>query len=148
MRNLVRIKYLPAMIISTIILAITANTYELACSLGLPVVYTEFLVLHKLTLFESYLYIFFYNIIYVIPLIIIVLIFVITLGKMKLSEYQGRVLKLFSGVMMFSFGEVLVLNSYLLTNIFVSLGVLIGSILISLIISLIWKRIENKSGQL
>ena len=118
MRNLVRIEYLPSMIIATVVLAITVNTFELACTLGLPVVFTDILLIHDVPVFQSYLYILIYNIVYVIPLVIIVLIFVLTLGKRKLSEFQGRFRKLFSGVMMFSFGIVLLFLPSMFTDVF------------------------------
>jgi hypothetical protein len=132
------------MIIGTIALAIFANTYELACTLALPVVYTDILLLHNVPMAQSYLYLAIYNIIYVLPLILIVLVFVITLGRRKLSEYQGRILKLVSGVMMCSFGIVMVINPLLLKNIFSALGILISSIALTIICSLIWKYDNGK----
>jgi hypothetical protein len=146
MRDIIKIEYLPAMIAGTIILAITANTYELACTLGLPFVYIKFLELFEITGFQSYFYIFLYNLIYVIPLILIVSIFVITLGKRKLTEFQGRSLKLVSGLMMFSFGEVFLINPALLRNIFSVIIILFASIGFSLAISSIWKPYEEKTN--
>jgi thiol-disulfide isomerase/thioredoxin len=144
MRNIVKITHLPTLIISTILLAIFANTYELACTLALPVVFTDFLAnIYNVPLFESYLYIFLYNVVYVIPLIVIVSIFVITLGRRKLTEYQGRILKLISGVMMASFGIVLLLNPGVLKNIFIAVGLLLGSILVSILLSIIWKKFNE-----
>ena len=102
MGKVVRTSFLPALIVGTVILAIFANTYELLCSLGLPLVYTTELATHNLGGFQYYLYLGFYNIIYIIPLLIILLIFVIKLGGKKLSESQGQILKLISGIMMFS----------------------------------------------
>jgi thiol-disulfide isomerase/thioredoxin len=148
MRNIIRLEYLPAMIAGTIILAITANTYELACTLGFPVVFTEFLILYEIPITQAYMYIFLYNLIYVIPLVLIVSIFVITLGKRKLSEAQGRTLKLISGLMMFSFGMVFLINASVLRNIFAAFVLLLGSIILSIAVSFIWKRygeFKNKS---
>jgi cytochrome c biogenesis protein CcdA len=144
MRSVVKIEHLPTMIVGTVVLAIFANTYELACTLALPVVFTDILIIHNVPLFHAYLYILLYNIIYVIPLIIIVLLFVVTLGRRKLSEYQGRILKLFSGIMMFSFGLVMLFNPGLLKNVFAALGIILISIVLTVVISFIWKKLVKK----
>lgn len=144
MRSVVKIEHLPTMIVGTVVLAIFANTYELACTLALPVVFTDILIIHNVPLFHAYLYILLYNVIYVIPLIIIVLIFVVTLGRRKLSEYQGRILKLFSGIMMFSFGLVMLFNPGLLKNVFAALSIILISIVLTVVISFIWKKIVKK----
>lgn len=144
MRSVVKIEHLPTMIVGTVVLAIFANTYELACTLALPVVFTDFLIIHNVPLFHAYLYILLYNIIYVIPLIIIVLLFVMTLGRRKLSEYQGRTLKLVSGIMMFSFGLVMLFNPGLLKNVFAALGIILISIVLTFVISFTWKKIVKK----
>ena len=143
MRNLVRIEYLPTMIIATIILAISANTYELACTVGLPLVYTDILLINNISFSMSYFYIFIYNLIYIIPLLTIVLIFVYTLGRRKLSDYQGRILKLISGLMMFSFGLVMFINPGVLKNLLYGIGLIGLSVINAIIISYIWKKFEN-----
>lgn len=140
MRGIVRVSYLPTMVFGTIVLAIFANTYELACTLGFPVIFTNSLIINNVPLFESYIYILLYNIVYVIPLIVIVFIFVVTFGRWKLSEYQGRTLKLISGVMMVSMGSVLLLKPDLLKNALAAMCILFLSIAISMIVSFIWKK--------
>ena len=50
-----------------------------------------------------------YNVVYVIPLLVITLIFTYTLGARKLSESEGRLLKLLSGIMMLGLGLVLLI---------------------------------------
>jgi len=144
MRKIVQTSFLPSVIVGTVVLAIFANTYELLCSLGLPLVYTTELASHNLSNLQYFFYLFFYNIIYVIPLIIILLIFVVTLGGRKLSEWQGRMLKLVSGVMMFSLGIVLLIKPDLLKNVFVASGLILLSIILTIFISFIWKKIVKK----
>jgi hypothetical protein len=143
MRKIVKITSIPSLIVATIILAFSANTVELLCSLNLPVIYTGILSLYSLSSFQYYMYLFFYNLIYIIPLLIITLIVVITLGRRKLSEFQGRMLKLFSGIMIFSLGEILLLNSNMLSNVFVAIGILILSLGITFIIYLISKFLDK-----
>lgn len=90
MRNLVKTSYLPGIIGGTIFLAVTVNFYELLCTLGFPLIFTARLTFYNLNMLEYYTYIFFYNVVYVIPLMIILLIFVYTLGRRKLTEFQGQ----------------------------------------------------------
>jgi hypothetical protein len=141
MRNIIKITSIPSLFVSTVILAISANTVELLCSFYLPFIYTgTILPLYDLSVFEKYLYLIFYNVIYVIPLLIIVSIMVITLGRWKLSEYQGRVLKLFSGIMILSLGLILLVKYEILNDVFSIVYILLISLVSSFIISFIWKK--------
>jgi hypothetical protein len=140
MRKVVKITTLPALIVATVVLAITANTVELACSFVLPVVYLGILKSFALGNFENIIYLVIYNIIYIIPLLIFTMVVVITLGRWKLSEWQGRILKLFSGIMMFSLGISLLVKPDILKNFFVTILILIISIIVSYIIIIIWKK--------
>ena len=140
MRKIVKITSIPALISATIILALSANTVELLCSLNLPVIYTSILSLNNLDPPIPIIYLIVYNIIYVLPLMIIVAITVITFGHWKLSEFQGRLLKLFSGIMIFSLGEILLLNPVMLSNVFMAIIILILSLVITIIVYLISKK--------
>ncbi len=95
-------------IIGTIILAVTANLIELACTAGFPAIYTRILTLKQLPIIQYYLYLVLYNMIYVIPLLIIVIVFALTLGAHKFGEKQGRVLKFIGGVLMLVLGFLLI----------------------------------------
>jgi len=148
MRSVVNSAYLPSMILGTILLAIFANTYELFCTMGFPLVYTKILTLYQLPAAEYYLYVLLYNIIYVIPLLIIVLVFTITLGRHKLTEYQGRILKLFSGLMMAQLGFLLVFFPQLLTNLLSVILIPIVAVLATLIIVISTKKVLEKKKKL
>jgi hypothetical protein len=143
MRNIVRASYLPVMIAGTIILAIFANTYELFCTLMLPVVFTNILTLNNLTLSQSYIYILFYNIVYVLPLIIIVTVLTVKLSRSKLTEWQGRLLKLFSGIMMLLLGSVLLIKPALLNNVFSTIGLLCAALIGAVIIAFIFRKFKQ-----
>jgi cytochrome c biogenesis protein CcdA len=144
MRKVIKITSLPALIGATILLAITANTVELACTLVLPVVYIGVLKSFALGNIENIIYLIIYNIIYIIPLLIFTLAVVITLGRWKLSEWQGRILKLFSGIMMLSLGVVLLYEPEILKNFLITIVILIISIVISIIISYTWRKLHSK----
>ena len=143
MRNLVKNPKITASIIGTIILAGTVNFYELLCTLGLPLVFTQRLALYDLPMIEYYTYILFYNIVYVIPLIIIVLIFVITLGRRKLTDWHGQIMKLVSGIMLTSFGLIFLINYKILENLITPILLLTLTLISSLIISKIWKKLKK-----
>jgi thiol-disulfide isomerase/thioredoxin len=104
MRGLLSAESLSTMLFGTIALALAANSYELLCTAGFPMVYTRVLTLNGLNGWGYYAYLALYNLIYVLPLLAIVLAFTFTLGARKMSERQGRVLKLLSGVMMLGLG--------------------------------------------
>ena len=76
----------------------------LLCTAGFPMVFTRILTLQQLPTWQYYTYLAAYNLIYILPLLIIVVIFAVTLGAHQLSERQGRFLKLLAGVMMFRAG--------------------------------------------
>jgi len=130
-RGLVKSTSMPTMIVGTIMLAIVANLYELLCTSGFPMVFTRILTLNELPPSTYYLYLVFYNIIYVIPLTVIVLAFTVTLGSRKLSEKEGRILKLISGMMMFGLGLLLLFAPDLLSNLVVAISLIIGSLILS-----------------
>lgn len=108
-RTILNAENLPAMIAATVFLAIAANFYELLCTAGFPMVYTRLLTLSDLSPAARYGYLAAYNFIYVVPLAAIVAVFAGTLGARKLTEREGRLLKLMSGVMMLELGGLLLL---------------------------------------
>ncbi|MCL5022826.1 MAG: hypothetical protein M1497_05610 [Nitrospirae bacterium] len=145
-RGLLKKTSLPSMLAGTVILAIAANTYELLCTAGFPMVYTRALTLRELSASQYYLYLGLYNVIYVIPLSVIVVIFVVTLGARKFTEWQGQVLKLVSGMMMLFLGAVLLLEPSLLNHAAVSGGLLAVSLVSSGMIILVWKKLNKSQG--
>lgn len=128
MRGLLSADSLPTMITGTIVLAVVANSYELLCTAGFPMVYTRALTLHQLSGSEYYLYLLAYNVIYVVPLLVITMIFIFTLGSRKLKEQEGRALKLMSGSMMLGLGVILVVAPLWLNNILVAVGLLVAAL--------------------
>ncbi len=98
---------LPAMLAATAALAVAANFYELLCTAGLPMVYTRLLTLQVAGRGLQYLYLALYNLVYVLPLLLIVLVFVRRMGARRLDEREGRQLKRLSGLMMLGLGLLL-----------------------------------------
>ncbi len=116
MRGLIAADNLAALLIGTVTLALAANSYELLCTAGFPMVFTRVLTLNELPAGAYYGYLALYNLIYVLPLLAIVLVFTFTLGSRKLSEEQGRVLKLLSGLMMLGLGVLMLTAPERLSN--------------------------------
>jgi len=136
-KNLSLAKSTLALIVSTAVIASTVNIYELLCTFGFPMVYARILTLRELSSLEYYLYLFFYNLVYVIPLLFIILIFALTLGKKTFSQIWVRRLKLVSGFMILFLGLILMLKPKLLESALTAFSVLLFAIIISVIVILI-----------
>jgi hypothetical protein len=135
MREVVAAGSLGPMLASTVLLAIVANSYELLCTAGFPMVYTRTLTLAGLETWQYYAWLAAYNVIYVIPLLAIVFVFVRTMGARKLTESEGRVLKLVSGFMMLGFGLMLLVAPNQLTNALASIVVLLVAVGAALLVA-------------
>ncbi len=132
-RAILSANYLPTLIGATIVLAIAANFYELLCTAGFPMVYTRLLTLQITDPFVHYLYLALYNVIYVLPLLLIVLVFVGTLGAHKLTEWEGRLLKLLSGLIMFGLGILLLWAPDWISQLPMTAGLMAGAVGITLL---------------
>jgi len=127
-RSILAAGSLPAMLAATVLLAIAANFYELLCTAGFPMVYTRLLTLHAPDPATHYAYLALYNVIYVLPLLVIVLAFVRTMGARKLTEREGRLLKLLSGLMMLGLGVLLLIVPEWLSDLLVAFGLIAGAV--------------------
>ena len=91
-------------------------------------VFTRVLTLNELPRMAYYGYLVLYNLVYVLPLLAIVLAFTLTLGASKLTERQGRVLKLLSGLMMLGFGRVMLVAPDRLSSLWTGVVLLTGAL--------------------
>ena len=128
-----------AMLAATAVLAIAANFYELLCTAGFPMVYTRLLTLADLSETGRYAYLAAYNLIYVLPLAAIVAIFARTLGMRKLTEREGRLLKLLSGLMMLQLGLLLLIAPDRVSQV----GIAFGMMLVALLLTRIAARVTR-----
>jgi hypothetical protein len=127
MRGLVRAERVGTMLAATVALAFVANAYELLCTAGFPMVFTRILTLRDLSLATHYAAIALYVAVYVTPLFAIVALFAWTLGARKLTEREGHLLKLLSGLMMTGLGGVLLMAPAWLTRPATALVLLAGA---------------------
>lgn len=146
MRGLVSAESLPALVAGTVALAVAANTYELLCTSGFPLVYTRILTLNELPGVTHYLYLALYNAIYVLPLLTIVIVFTATLGARKLTEEQGRILKLLSGLMMLGLGLVLIASPDWLDNILTAVLLLIFAVAATVLLWFGERMVRRRAG--
>jgi glutaredoxin len=140
MRRLLHSTSLVSLVAGTTVLAVVANAYELLCTAGFPMVYTRLLTLNDLSAAAYYLYLTLYNLVYVVPLFLIVLGFSFTLGKRQLTEWQGRVLKLMSGSMMLGLGSVLLFDPALLNSVSAASLILASALGVSLLTAAIARK--------
>jgi glutaredoxin-related protein len=133
MRGLLSADSLATMLFGTVTLALAANSYELLCTAGFPMVYTRVLTLNALSDWGYYGWLLIYNLIYILPLLAIVLVFTFTLGARKLTERQGRVLKLLAGSMMLGLGLVMLLAPELLNSPVIGVGLLMLAVLVTVL---------------
>lgn len=113
--SLLKLFQISPLIGSTIVLAVTANLIEFGCTLGLPAIFTNILAQQKFSAFQQYFYLTVYNVIYVVPLAAIVGVFAWKMGGRKLTEKEGRILKLVGGLLMLTLGMILLIKPELLT---------------------------------
>ncbi len=140
MRKLIGTARMPALLAGTIVLSLAANSYELLCTAGFPLLFTRILTLEELPTSSYYLYLAGYNVIYVIPLFAIVAAFTVTLGSRKLTAMEGRALKLLSGLMMLGFGLVLLLAPGLLDSLVTAILLLAAAVFCTFLIIRIDRR--------
>jgi hypothetical protein len=148
MRGLVQASSAPALALGTVVLAVAANTYELLCTAGFPMVFTRILTLNRITPAEHYLYLAIYNLVYVVPMAFVVGLFSFTLGARKLSEEQGRVLKLVSGFMMLGLGLIVLIDPSLFNRMLTGVALLGLALAVTGVVLVLerWWKARSKTG--
>jgi hypothetical protein len=142
MRGLLSIESLAPVLGATVVLAVVANSYELLCTAGLPMVFTRVLTLNDLPSSTYYGYLALYNVIYVVPLLAIVGVFVWTLGSRKLQPAEGRALKLLSGAMMLGLGGTLLLAPQLLEQVGTAVAVIAAALALTIVVVAVDRRLH------
>lgn len=146
MRGLLNAEHLPTMLVGAMVLAIAANSYELLCTAGFPMVFTRILTLNELSMLSYYLHLGFCNLIYVVPLLLIVIAFAMTMGARKLQQREGQALKLLSGLMMFELGVVLLIVPEALDNVLTALALLVAAIALTLAVVRLTRGLPTDRG--
>jgi len=118
MKEVIQKGSMSALIISSIILALFSSLIELPCTAGFPIIYTGILTGKFMTSsFGYYLYLLAYNLVYVLPLCVIIGIFGYTLKGKRITKHQMGIIKYIGGIIMLLLGIILLVNPGLIMGI-------------------------------
>ncbi len=115
MKDVIKYGSFPALVVASVVLAAFASLVELPCTAGFPIIYTH--ILAEKIFAESityYLYIIYYNIVYVIPLSAIILLFGYFFKGKQITKKQMQIIKVIGGLIMIMLGIILIFNPGLL----------------------------------
>ena len=111
MKEIIKNGSIGLLITSSIGLALFASLVELPCTAGFPIIYTGIL---SEKMFDNtsgyYLYLILYNLVYVLPLSVIITIFGYTFSAKKVSQRQMQIIKFIGGAIMIMLGIILLVN--------------------------------------
>ena len=101
-------------LIGVIGLAISVNVVELACSAGLPIVFTEILAINKVSVFMSFIYTLVYILFFMIDDLVIFFIAMFTMKVTGISTKYNKYSHLIGGIIMLVIGILLLVAPNLL----------------------------------
>lgn len=96
--------------IGVIVLATSVNVIELACSAGIPVLFTNVLALNNLTNFQTIIYVLIYILFFLIDDIIVFVIAMLTLNIKAISTRYTKYSHLIGGILMLIIGLLMLLK--------------------------------------
>jgi len=105
---------IPSLIGASIVLAIFSSFVELPCTAGFPIIYTGVLTGNALQGLGYYGYLALYNLVYVLPLIVIITIFGFTFKGKQIKKETMALIKFIGGVIMLLLGIILLANPSLI----------------------------------
>ena len=95
-------------LIGVMVLALSVNIVELACSAGLPVMFIEILSINNLTLVEEIIYIGLYMLFFLLDDLIIFFIAMTTMQVTGFSTKYGKLSKIIGGILLLLIGLLLI----------------------------------------
>lgn len=101
-------------VIGIMVLAAAVNVIELACSAGIPVLFTNVLALNELTQLETTIYVLLYTLFFLIDDIIVFVIAMVTLNIKAISTKYTKYSHLIGGILMLIIGLLMLFNPSLL----------------------------------
>jgi len=111
MREVVQKGSLSVLVVSSLGLAALASLVELPCTAGFPIIYTGILAGRGLQQTAGYyVYLGYYNLVYVLPLCVIIFVFIHTFKSRQITQRQMEVIKFIGGVIMLILGILLLVN--------------------------------------
>ncbi len=115
MKNVLKPAAVPATILGVILLAFGVNLVEFLCSAGFPVIYTRILALQNLGTIQYYLYLFFYNILYMLDDLIVFGLAFFAFNRFSFSDKYNKYSTLVAGLLIFILGILMIFKPELLT---------------------------------
>ena len=116
-QKIVKEKSFPLALLGIALLALAVNVIELLCSLGLPVMYSEILIINEVPLVSKILYSLIYVFFFLIDDIIVFIIAMKTLEIKVISNKFGKYSHLIGGIIMLIIGILMIVKpAYLMFN--------------------------------
>jgi hypothetical protein len=137
---------LPALIGATIVMAAGASLVEFSCTAGFPVLWTNLLASHGVTMLTFLALLLLYMLIYQLDEMVLFGAAVVSLRASKLEEKHGRVLKLFGGTLMLTLAAVMLINPSLMSSVGTSLLVFGVALALALLVLLVHRVILPRFG--
>jgi len=114
MKKALNSKTVLATIFGVIILAFGVNLVEFFCSAGFPVMYTRILTLQNISQLQYYLYLFLYNILYMLDDFLVLGFAFFAFNRFSFSDKYNKYSTLFAGLLIFILGMLLIFKPGLL----------------------------------
>ena len=108
MKKVLESTTVPAMVLGVITLAFGVNLIEFVCSAGFPVIYTRILALQNITGIQYYLYLFGYNILYMLDDFMVFGVAFFTFNRFNFSDKYNRYSTLVAGILIFILGILMI----------------------------------------
>lgn len=147
MRNVMKnTNNLWAMIGATIVLAAGVSLVEFSCTAAFPVIWSNILAAHNVSRPVFFGLLILYMVIYQLDELIIFLAAVFTMKSTRMEEKHGRILKLFSGVLMVTLSIVMIVRPEIMNRIGTTLLIFLLAVLATGAILLLTSVILPKFG--
>lgn len=130
----------------TIVLAAGVSLVEFSCTAGFPVLWTNLVAAHQVSVITFILLLLLYLVIYQLDELGIFFVAVFTLKTSKMEEKHGRILKLIGGVLMLTLAIVMLVNPAVMSDIGKSLIVFVIAFGVTLLILLVHRVIFPRLG--
>jgi len=114
-KNILKPSTVPITVLGIIGLAFVVNLIEFFCSAGFPVMYTRILALQDIGKMHYYLYLLFYNVLYMLDDLIVFGFAFFTLNRFSLSDKYNRYSTLVAGLLILILGILLIFKPEFLT---------------------------------
>ena len=131
---------------ATVVMAAGVSVVEFSCTAGFPVLWTNLLVAQGVSSGVFVALLLLYLIIYQIDELVIFGSMVVTLKASRLEEKQGRVLKLFGGVLMLALATVMLIKPSLMNDLVTSAVIFATAFSLAGIILIIHRAILPQLG--